>query len=221
MVGGVLAQEQGGTVADAAKWRKAYADNLTKPTGWITLVALEWLKEGDTSVGSAPDNKIVLKHVPAHVGVLRLKAGHVEWVDAGGGAQGVMLDGKPATGGVVQPDDAEHPSEIVSGGVRMTVIHRGDRYYLRVKDAESAARVNFKGLNWYAYDPKLRVTAKWVPYTTAKTLKIMNVLGQISPEPAPGYAEFQIAGQTVTLVPTEEDGGLFFDFRDKTSKTTI
>ena len=32
--------------------------------------------------------------------------------------------------------------------------------------------------------------------------------------PSPGYAEFQIDGQTVRLEPTVEGKSLFFDFRD-------
>jgi hypothetical protein len=48
----------------------------------------------------------------------------------------------------------------------------------------------------------------------------VNVLGQMTDAPSPGYAEFQIDGQTVRLEPTVEGRTLFFDFRDATSKTT-
>ena len=201
-------------------WRKAYADNLMKPDGWLALVALEWLQDGDSSVGSAADNKIKLKHLPAHAGVLRQHNGHVELLTPHEAASAsVLLDGK-STAGVVNADDSDHPSVITSGDVQMTVIHRGDRYYLRVKDAYSPTRLHFRGLNWYAANPTLRITAKWVPYSSPKTLRIVNVLGQVNEEPSPGYAEFQIGEQTVRLEPTVEGDGLFFDFRDTTSKTT-
>ena len=207
-------------VEDLQHWRKAYSDNLMKRDGWLALVALEWLQDGDSSVGSAADNKIKLKHVPAHLGVLRQHNGHVELVAPHEGVQAsVLLDGKAATG-VVNVDDSEHPSVITTGDVIMTVIHRGDRYYLRVKDAYSPTRLRFHGLNWYAENPALRVTAKWVPYPTPKTLRIVNVLGQTNEEPSPGYAEFQFDGKTVRLEPTVEGDTLFFDFRDTTSKTT-
>lgn len=206
---------------DLQHWRKAYADDLSRPDGWLSLVALQWLAEGNTSVGSAVDNKLRLQHVPAHVGVLRQHAGRVEFLALPEGVSpSVLLDGKPAAGGYVNADDSPHPSEIVSGDVRMTVIHRGDSYYLRVKDAYASTRIRFHGLNWYPRAPKFRITARWIPYTPEKPLRIKNVLGQVLPESSPGYAEFQLDGQNVRLDGTVEGDGLFFDFRDATAKTT-
>jgi uncharacterized protein (DUF1684 family) len=203
-------------VGDLAQWRKAYADSLVQPDGWLSLVALEWLRDGDTSIGSGAGNKVQLKHVPAKLGVLRKQGGSFELVDT---AAGVTLDGHPG-GGAVFSDHSEHPSVIASGDVGMTVIQRGDRYYLRVKDAASPSRQHFHGLSWYPPDPRLAITAKWVPYPQSKILHIQNVLGQISDEPSPGYAEFMVDGQTVRLEPVVEGNSLFFDFRDTTARTT-
>ena len=213
------------TPIDLMQWRKAYAANLNQPDGWLALVALQWLQDGDTSVGSAPDNKLKLEHTPAHLGIFRQHHDRIEFLAPPEGVSAsVLLDGKPAAGGFLNPDDTPHPSEIVAGDVRMTVIHRGDRFYLRVKDAYSPTRLHFHGLNWYAPNPHLRITAKWVPYTPAKTVKILNVLGQSSDEKSPGYAEFTIhspsGDQTARLDPLLEGDGLFFDFRDATSHTT-
>jgi len=220
-VRGLLAQSPAKQAADAQQWRNSYADNLNRPDGWLALVALQWLDDGNTSVGSAPDNKLKLLHVPTHVGVLRQHDGRVEFLAPPEGvSSSVLLDGKPAAGGFVNADDSPHPSEIVTGDVRMTVIHRGDSYYLRVKDAYAPTRVHFKGLNWYPDEAKYRVTAKWVPYSPEKTLRIKNVLGQTSPESSPGFAEFEMDGQTVRLDAVVEGSGLFFDFRDMTAKTT-
>jgi uncharacterized protein (DUF1684 family) len=203
------------------QWRAAYAKDLAQPDGWLALVALEWLQDGDTSIGSAPGNKLRLEHTPAHLGIVRQHSGRVEFLAPPEGvSSSVLVDGKPAAGGFLNSDDSPHPSEIVAGDVRITLIHRGDRFYLRVKDAYSKTRVHFRGLHWYAPNPRLRLTAKWVPYTPAKTVKILNVLGQASEEKSPGYAEFQIDGHTVRLDPLLEGDGLFFDFRDATGHTT-
>jgi uncharacterized protein (DUF1684 family) len=203
------------------QWRAAYAAGLAQPDGWLALVALQWLQDGDTSVGSAPGNKLVLPHTPAHLGIFRQHAGRIEFLAPPEGvSSSVLLDGKPAAGGFLNPDDTPHPSEITTGDVRIAVIHRGDRFYLRVKDAYSKTRIRFRGLNWYPPNPRLRITAKWVPYTPVKTVKILNVLGQASEEQSPGYAEFTLDGKTVRLDPLLEDKELFFDFRDTTSHTT-
>lgn len=210
------------TTADLDHWRKAYADNLTQPDGWLTLVALQWLPDGNISAGSASDNKIQLTHVPVHLGIFQQHNGHVALLPPTEGfAPSVLLDGKPAPSPApLAADDTSHPSELISGDVRITVIHRGDRYYLRVKDAYAPTRIHFRGLKWYAPNPTLRVTAKWIPYTPAKTVRILNVLGQTSDEQAPGYAEFQLAGKSYKLEPLVEGNSLFFGFRDLTSRTT-
>ena len=46
-------------------WRQQRVERLRGPTGWLTLVALDWLKEGPNTLGSAPDNSIVLAKWPA------------------------------------------------------------------------------------------------------------------------------------------------------------
>ncbi len=207
--------------AEAQQWRKAYADDLKNPDGWLSLVALQWLPNGDTAIGSAADNKLKLQHVPAHVGVFRQRSGRVEFLAPPEGVSpSVQLDGKPAAGGFVNTDRTEHPSLIEAGDVRMTVIQRADSFYLRVKDANAPTRLHFKRLNWYPDQAKYRISAKWVPYSPEKTLHIKNVLGQTAPESSPGYAEFQVDGKTVRLDGTLEGDGLFFDFRDLTAKTT-
>jgi uncharacterized protein len=210
------------TTADLDHWRKAYADNLAQPNGWLTLVALQWLPEGNITAGSASDNKLQLQHVPVHLGIFQQHNGHVALLPPTEGfSPSVLVDGKPAPSpAALAADDTPHPSDLFSGDVHITVIHRGDRYYLRIKDAYAPTRVHFRGLNWYAPNPTLRITAKWVPYTPAKTVRILNVLGQSSDEQAPGYAEFQIAGKTYKLEPLVEGNSLFFDFRDLTSRTT-
>jgi len=206
---------------DLTQWRASYAKNLAQPDGWLALVALQWLPDGDTTVGSASDNKLKLLHIPAHLGTFRQHNNRIEFLAPTEGlSTSVLLDGKPAAGGFLNADDQPQPSQISSGDVLMTVIHRGDRFYLRVKDAYATTRVRFRGLNWYAPNPRLRITAKWVPYTPPKTVHILNVLGQTTDTPSPGYAEFTIDGKVARLDPLVEGDSLFFDFRDATSRTT-
>src|SRR5215813_1240966 len=47
--------------SDLLAWRAQHAADLQKPTGWLTLIGLEWLKPGDNSFGSAKANAIVVK----------------------------------------------------------------------------------------------------------------------------------------------------------------
>ncbi len=201
-------------------WRRQRAVSLTTPDGWFSLVGLEWLQDGKTTVGSAPDNKVRVQHAPAHLAAFTQQDGVVR-VDIAPRQNGVLLNGQPATAATLKTDNPGAESvALTAGPVRITVIRRGDRSYLRIKDAQAPGLLAFHGLHWYAPNPHLRVTATWVPTPGHAPLHIQNVLGQVTDEPTPGYAEFTIEGKTVRLLPVVEGDALFFDFRDGTSRTT-
>ena len=200
-----------------AQARAQRAAGLSAPEGWLSLVALEWLKPGDTTVGSGAGETVRLPHAPAHLLTLHVDDKGV--VSLASVAPGTTVNGKAASVGALPEGDSA--AAIRNDALLLTVIERGDRKYLRVKDAYSPTRVQFHGLNWYPVDPKYRVEAKWIPATTSHTVTIPNVLGQVSEENSPGVAEFTLEGQTIRLAPIQEGrDSLFFIFRDATSRTT-
>jgi uncharacterized protein len=210
---------------DLQAWREKRAADLQKPEGWLSLIGLEWLKEGDNTVGSASDNKIQIAKAPAHLGVVRLeKGGAMRLVaPAGGFPKDLEVDGHPAQEQPLLSDDSENSSKLSLGGLTLIVIHRDERYGLRIKDAEAPTRSGFHGLRWYAPNPAYRILAKWIPYDPPKMLDIPTILGTVSKLPAPGVAEFAIEGQVYRLEPVLEEPKstqLFFILRDTTSKTT-
>ena len=54
------------------QWCAGRIERLTAPDGWLSLIGLEWLKEGTNRVGSAADNDIVLGAGPAYLGMVTL-----------------------------------------------------------------------------------------------------------------------------------------------------
>jgi uncharacterized protein len=209
---------------DLLDWRAQRAKGLAAPDGWLTLVGLEWLKTGKNSVGLAADSQVPLKgHAPAHLGVIDVEGNQLRLLAPDGGFPAhLLVDGQPAHEGPLQPDD-EKPSVLSDENLTFVVLHRGDRYALRIKDAESPTRTGFKGLHWYAPDARYRVTAKWIPFTPAHTEKIPTILGTTLDMPAPGLAEFTLDGKTIQLEPVLEEPNakeLFFILRDATSHTT-
>ncbi|MHB1023772.1 MAG: DUF1684 domain-containing protein [Acidobacteriaceae bacterium] len=206
------------------KWRTQQAADLTAPEGWLSLVGLEWIKPGDNSFGSAADNSIRLPgSAPAHVGVLHLDDNLVTLgAPANGFPAGLMVNDQTAVGGLVDTGEA-HPTRLEVGSLVMIVIHRGNQYYLRIKDALAPTLMNFNGLQWYAPDPRYRVQAKWTPYNPPLKRSIPDILGLMTDEVVPGVAEFTLHGQRLSLEPILEEPGdtqLFFIFRDKTSRKT-
>jgi len=209
---------------DLTQWRAQRAHGLSAPDGWLTLVGLDWLKAGNNSIGLAADNQIKLSgHAPEHLGVIVVDGAQIKLLPPPGGfPPHLLVDGQPAHEGPIQPDDNK-ASIISDENLTMIVLHRGDRFALRIKDAQSPTRTAFKGLHWYAPNASYRVTAKWIPFNPPHTEKIPTVIGTTLDMPAPGLAEFTLNGKTVQIEPVLEEPNakeFFFILRDATSHTT-
>ncbi len=203
------------SASDYAAERAERAKDLTQPYGWFSLVALEWLKPGVTTVGSAKSNSVVLVGAPAHLMTLEQSEGKVLPTAV---SAGVTLRGQPVPLHVPLTDEEEDRAAVASGSLRMWAIDRGGKRYLRVKDSNAPALKSFRGLRWYAPSAKYRVEARWVPFTTRHTLHFLNQLGQVSDAEEPGQVEFTIDGRRCTLTPlSATDKGLWFVLRDLTA----
>jgi uncharacterized protein len=202
------------------QWRDQRAQKLSAPDGWLSLVGLEWLQPGSNTFGSEADNRIRLNaQVADHLGALEVK-GNAVYLSSP--ASGLLDNGTPAQAAKIDTD-GPNPTVLKAGTLTLLVIHRGDRYALRIKDAQAPTRVNFHGLHWYAPDPRYRIEAKWIPFSPPHEESIPTIIGTTLKLPVPGVAEFTLDGQTIRLEPVIEEPGdkqLFFILRDTTSKTT-
>jgi uncharacterized protein (DUF1684 family) len=198
--------------------RTENAKELTQPYGWFSLIGLESIRPGVTTVGSAKDNSVIVAAAPAHLMTLSTKDNLVTVTAA---APCLNFREKPVSAGFVFPEDEKLSSGLGCNTLRFWAIHRGNQRYLRIKDSNAPALQHFHGLNWYTPDPRFRVIAHWILYPTPHTMNVMNKLGQITPVPVPGYVEFALEGKTYKLTPMEADkDSLFFVFRDETFKET-
>ncbi len=203
------------------RWRDDRELRLRADGGWLTVVGLFWLKEGRNSLGSDGSCDVVLPpgSAPAVAGDFTLGKGRVVVTIAAGVAGRVAS--QPVTGPVeLRPDSSGSPDVLELGRLSLHVIERGGRLGIRLKDRESPLRQAFTGLTWFAIDERYRVRARFVPYDSPKQIKVPNVLGQVTPMPSPGRAEFTIDGRALQLdgVLEEPDATeLFFIFRDETA----
>jgi uncharacterized protein len=210
---------------DLLTWRAKRATSLQAPEGWLSLIALGWLKEGDNSFGSADDCRVqIAAKAPAHIAVVQLEKNTLRLLPPSGGfPKDLMVDGQPAREQTLLADDNDKPSKLTIGTLTIVVINRDGQYALRVKDLDAPTRTGFHGLKWYAPNAAYRVHARWIPYNPPKLLDIPTILGTTTHMPAPGVAEFTLDGQTLRLEPVLEDPkstDLFFIMRDTTSKST-
>jgi uncharacterized protein (DUF1684 family) len=207
--------------AEVQKWRADREARLKADGGWLTVVGLSWLEEGPNRFGTDPAGEIVLPpgSAPAKAGVFERKGDKVT-VSLLSGASGRIAGGPVSGPSAMQPDTSGSPDVLEMGTLSLSVIKRGDRYGIRLKDKNAAARKGFTGLEWFDVKEDYRVVARWVAYPGPKPVEVPNVLGQIAPMPSPGYAEFAVAGKRVRLdgvLESPDAEELFFIFRDQTS----
>lgn len=205
------------------EWRADREQKLKADNGWLTLAGRFILKEGANTFGSGKDNDVVFPPELKGTGPERLGVLIVD-----GKAKKVTL--KPASGVTMVSGDKEFKGDRVFDTAkrdwvglerfRMHVIERDGKYILRLADNQSKLRKNFPGRVWYPADEKYKVEAKYVEYPEEKQLTIVNVVGEKSKQPNPGYAEFKLNGETLKLDAIREGDGLFFVFRDATAGDT-
>lgn len=203
-----------------ADWRVQREAKLKADDGWLTVVGLTWLKEGDNRVGSNPTFEVKLpKSAPANVGTLTLKAGVVRFKPAAGVA--VTMNGAPARESVLKPDIDPSYDRLAVGRVKFFAIKREDKMGVRIKDNDSATRREFTGLKWYPVDPSWKVQAKYIPWDKPRTMTFDTAVGVKEKDESPGYVSFQRDGKEYRLEPVMDGDELWFVMRDQTSgKTT-
>ena len=193
--------------SEIQKWQSDRLASLTKEDGWLTLVGLFWLNEGENKFGSDTGNPVVLPRykAPRLAGSLWLENGRVR-LDTRPGVE-ITAEGTPVTTLDLKDDnDDSGPTILKLGSLIMNVVKRGDRIGLRVKDTQSLTRMEFKGLEYYPIDPKWHLVARFEPYQPAKTIPITNVLGMTDDETSPGALAFDVGGRIYRIDPILEKG---------------
>lgn len=212
---------------------------LAASEGWLSLVGLHWLEEGETTFGSGTHNDVVFPAgTPAQAGTFRLDDGELT-LDPAPGAElrrrVEAADDEAATAGSdgEAGEEGAHPSVPVSEPLELAVdttgaptilelgdlviyaIERGGDVGIRIKDRKSEALAAFDGLDYFPIDPAWRIEARLEP--DPGTVAVPNVLGQISDEPSPGRLVFEVDGEEVSLRPIGDGDNYFLVFGDRTN----
>jgi uncharacterized protein (DUF1684 family) len=203
---------------DVEDWRAHRVERLKAPNGWLSLVGLDWLKDGANKIGSAKDNTIVIAKAPAHLGTITLDRGKATLsLDPRADAK---IDGEKKPGAELVDDSHEKFTVVSFGTVNFYLVRRGDKFGLRIKDSDAPTRAHFVGVDNFAFDPSWRIEAKWETYNPPHEVEQANILGQIEKTVVPGAAVFERDGKTWRVEPSIEtpgDTNLFLVFADRTS----
>ncbi|MEC3890024.1 DUF1684 domain-containing protein [Xanthomonas campestris] len=206
-------------LADNAAWREARLTELRAPDGWTSLVGLHWLSLKAHYIGRSADSGIRLAVGPPKMGMVSSERDAVWFVPERGAA--LTFGGKPLTGKIRFQSDVDPQPTLIGfddGKGVLSLIHRGDRYALRVKHADAPSRTGFAGLEYWPIDPSWRIQARYVPNNVGKTIPIVDIVGISSEQPNAGAIEFERDGKTYRLEAIGEPGRpMFVVFADRTS----
>lgn len=203
---------------ELSQWQQKRWTDLKSESGWLTLVGLFWLKEGENKFGSDRTNDIVIANTQlnARAGAFTLKNGVVK-IDAS--QSGFTVDGQPVKSIELKSDDADKPTVVKLGSLSFQIIKRGEKLGVRVKDSQNADRLNFQNTEFYPADLNWRIDAQFEPYNPPKQMPIVNVLNMESAESSPGAIKFTVEGREYRLdaITEKDEPRLFVIIADKTT----
>jgi hypothetical protein len=208
--------------ADAAylneieEWHTKRIKNLKKETGWLNLVGLYWLKEGENKFGSASDNDIVFPgKAPKHIGSFILSDSIVT-VKITKGIR-VVSDSVEVTERILQNDLSENPTTLGLDSFRCFIIKRGIKYGVRLRDLNAPLLKEFKGIDRFPVDSFWRIEAEFEAYNPPKKITVPNILGDTEVEMISGQLIFNLANKRYTIDPIDSGSRLFIIFADETN----
>lgn len=220
---------------DLMAWRVQRTASLVGPHGWWSITCLEWLEEGENTIGSAETSTVrLVGRFPAEVARVVVDGRRATVVPAPGAR--LLLGGEPLTrpltveGDVAFIADDRRPtspdqattSSPTEGGLpaRVSVVKRGDLWGVRVHDPVAAGLKSVeRDIAWFDPAPGWVLEAEFLPPETDEEVPVSNVLGQVNMNRVAGRARFVHEGASYTLLATEAGGGrLFINFRDASNE---
>ena len=201
------------------EWRDARRAALLKPTGYLNQIGLHWLEPGTYSIGSDAVNDIVVPATAAaRIGEFRVGGEGVRLVVEDG--VDVQVDGAPVKD-VLMPADVTGQGILAShGSLAWSVIERGGKLAVRIRDYEHPFLKTFGSLPYYDIDPLRRVPATLRLYDEPRTITVDTVIEGFQQFPvSPGIVEFEIDGKTYDLeAQSSANDRLFIIFGDETNR---
>lgn len=203
-------------VAEINAWHEKRIESLTGETGWLNVVGLHWLEEGENTFGAAKSNDIVFPRGDDRLGSLFLENGKVRIVANERAEIFAGENRRVAFLTIYDPDAEASPVVLAHESLRWYIIKRQDKYGVRLRDLEAEAVKQFEGVERFPIDEKWRIEATLEP-AEGKTVDVTNVIGQTGPRQSPGTLVFEINGETYRLDPVASGDQLFVIFGDATN----
>lgn len=199
------------------QWQSNRVKEITAPDGWLSLIGLYWLKEGESTFGKSRLNTIPFpKGTPNYIGKFILEKDSVymkidELVDVRIG------DAFPKMT-YLQADKNGAPTIATLENFSWYLLQRENRFGIRLRDAKNSAIKKFKGIDHFAVSQDWQIPATLRLSENKKSVTLRNVVDMDVQMKLEGYLIFEIGGVTYELEAL--DGGqdsYFIIFADETT----
>jgi uncharacterized protein (DUF1684 family) len=204
--------------AEVMEWREGRLARLLAPNGYLTQVGLFWIEDGTYTVGSAADSDIRLPDTAAaSVGSLVVTGSEVRMrVEEG---VEVFSAEQAVTEIVLPPDTSGETIMLSHGSIAWSLIERGGKLAIRVRDYEHPWVETFGPLPYFDIDSVWRLEATMHAYAEPRQITVKTVIEGFQQFPvAPGTVTFDVDGKTYELEPQLVGEQLFFVFGDETNR---
>lgn len=200
-------------------WQQRRVASLKSATGWLNLAGLFWLKPGENPAGADSTNAIIFPKAsaPDFVGSFILEDSVVTFRAQPNVA--VTHNDSVISSVVMRDDTAENPTKLMLGALSWTIIKRGEKFGVRLRDHAHPLLKNFPGIEMFPVDSTWRLAARFEANAPPKMIAVPTILNTIIEEPSPGAFVFEINGKTYRLDATGNmtDKELFVIFADATN----
>lgn len=198
------------------EWHQKRINNLKLENGWLNLVGLYWLKQGENRFGSDKNNDIVFPpDAPAKIGKFILQDSIVT-VEISPEVT-VTHDGEKIQSAILDNDLSEKVTKLKTGSFIWFIIKRGDKYGVRLRNLEAPLVKSFEGIERFPVNEEWKITAEFIPYDSPKEILVPNILGEMDKEFSSGKIKLQIDGKDFEITPVDAGEKLFIIFADETS----
>ena len=203
-------------IAEIDQWHQKRIERLKDENGWLTLVGLYWLKEGDNIFGSDKNNDIVFpENAPQYIGKVSLKDSVITLYVIK--EVNVTNEGNRIKEIKLEHDLTGNPTVLDVGPLRWYIIKRGDRYGIRLRDINVPLRNKFDGIERFPANEDWKITASFEAYDPPKVISLPTQMGTVVEEPSPGAVVFEKDGQTYRIDAVDTGKRLWLIFADETS----
>lgn len=205
-------------IKSVQEWQQQRLERLKSEYGWLNLVGLYWLKEGQNPFGSNEANNIIFpEKAPDFIGTIILYKGNLS-ISVNEDVS-VYVNDSLTIKHDIKTDIEDNTTIFRMGSFRWHIIKRGDRYGIRLRDLESPLIEQLTELPSFPVDPNWRIEAKFERFDSPKEIAVPNVLGDVEFEKCYGLLKFQVEEKEYSLMPLGDgiNSKLFLIFADETS----